>query len=86
MKRTVRDILGPSLYVCLAFGSVLFAQDSTKTGHQGPKDKLHIYLLIGQSNIDSLPSCCQSSFMNWKLSDCAGYYGKANSYQLESLR
>ncbi|MFO7822241.1 MAG: sialate O-acetylesterase [Lentisphaeria bacterium] len=44
--------LGLSLCVCGLLGASLRAQDKTKAAaYNGPKDKLHLYLLIGQSNM-----------------------------------
>ncbi len=39
------------LLVGLSTGPALLAQDEAKGGYSGPKQKLHIYLLIGQSNM-----------------------------------
>lgn len=44
-------ILGSVICFCLAFDSTSSAQDNIPSTYDGPKDKLHIYLLIGQSNM-----------------------------------
>ncbi len=46
MKNIIRHIL-----IALLFSMSLSAQDKTPTSYDGPKKKLHIYLLIGQSNM-----------------------------------
>jgi len=48
---TERTVLGLALCFCLAFGTTLHAEDKNPKTYKGPKDKLHIYLLIGQSNM-----------------------------------
>jgi hypothetical protein len=49
MRNTFQHTLGYSICILLLFGTSLFAQDNAN--YKGPKEKLHIYLLIGQSNM-----------------------------------
>jgi hypothetical protein len=51
MKNTIRNILGLALCICWVSGANLYAKDKTPAGYSGSKAKLHIYLLIGQSNM-----------------------------------
>lgn len=51
MRVTRQKALGLTLCFCWAFGAALYAQDKTPAAYDGPKEKLHIYLLIGQSNM-----------------------------------
>ncbi len=46
-----RDILGLALCFCLAFGVTLYANGASPETYEGTKGNLHIYLLIGQSNM-----------------------------------
>lgn len=46
MQNTIRQII-----VAFLFSMPLYAQDKTIASYDGPRDKLHIYLLIGQSNM-----------------------------------
>jgi outer membrane protein assembly factor BamB len=49
--RIKRTVLGLALYFCCAFGANLYAEGKGSTTYSGPQDKLHVYLLIGQSNM-----------------------------------
>ena len=40
-----------TLCICLIFGIALYSQDSISETYYGPQENLHIYLLIGQSNM-----------------------------------
>ena len=50
MKDTWRNILALTLFLYWVPGETLCAKESSMA-YDGPKEKLHIYLLIGQSNM-----------------------------------
>ncbi len=51
MQNTKRHVLGHSICIALLFGTTLSAQEKAPVAYDGPKENLHIYLLIGQSNM-----------------------------------
>lgn len=51
MEKTIRRTLGFALCAALFVGTHLYAQDEPPAAYNGPKEHLHIYLLIGQSNM-----------------------------------
>jgi hypothetical protein len=51
MKNNISNFLRYSLCIASLFGATLHAQDKAPGSYDGPKEKLHIYLLIGQSNM-----------------------------------
>ena len=51
MRRIGRVALGVVLGIWWVFGARLHAQDKGPQAYGGPKNALHIYLLIGQSNM-----------------------------------
>ena len=51
MKITRQKLTVLTLFFCCVFTTVLYAQDKTPATYDGPKENLHIYLLIGQSNM-----------------------------------
>jgi hypothetical protein len=51
MKKTIHQALKYSILITLIFGISLYAEDKAPTTYNGSKEKLHVYLLIGQSNM-----------------------------------
>jgi predicted alpha/beta superfamily hydrolase len=51
MRKTKRNTFGFVFCICIVFAATLYSQDSTPNTYDGPKENLHIYLLIGQSNM-----------------------------------
>lgn len=47
----IKEIRLLSSFCFALVAASLFAADQSTTGYNGPKDKLHVYLLIGQSNM-----------------------------------
>ena len=47
--KIINNIFGTALFFYFTFG--VYAQDKAPTTYEGSKEKLHIYLLIGQSNM-----------------------------------
>jgi hypothetical protein len=51
MKIAKYKVLGMTLFFHGVLGAALYAQTDATAPYDGPKDKLHVYLLIGQSNM-----------------------------------
>jgi len=47
----MRHLLGYSICIAFFFGTASYAKDKTSVTSDGLKNKLHVYLLIGQSNM-----------------------------------
>ena len=60
MSSFLRFCFAITLLGGLSAGSVLQAQEEAKGGYSGPKEKLHIYLLIGQSNMAGRAAVAES--------------------------
>lgn len=51
MRRIGRHTTAAALGACLALATMLKAKEPLASTYDGPKEKLHVYLLIGQSNM-----------------------------------
>ena len=60
MSKYFRSCFAITLLGSLSAVSILQAQEKAKGGYSGPKEKLHVYLLIGQSNMAGRAAVAES--------------------------